>query len=101
MRTKGLGGTPASQLMRQMRNLLLLFLIFFGFVWAVRQFLRPRKHVGPPSRGGSVPREEGEEMVKDPVCGVYVPRSAAVTKGTSGGLRYFCSEKCRDEFDGQ
>jgi YHS domain-containing protein len=43
---------------------------------------------GPPSVG----------LVKDPVCGVFVARSQALTAGSGGEARFFCSEKCRSEW---
>ena len=35
-------------------------------------------------------------MVQDPVCGVYVPLSSAVSKTVGGRKLYFCSDTCRD-----
>ena len=37
-------------------------------------------------------------MVRDPNCGVYIPRSDALRKRAGGNTYYFCSRKCRDEF---
>jgi len=36
--------------------------------------------------------------VRDPVCGTYIVRARALTAGTGDQTRYFCSEKCRDEY---
>ncbi len=50
-----------------------------------------------PRRGG--PPERGVQMVRDPVCGTFLPPSSAVTLAERGGaVRYFCSEKCRNEY---
>ena len=38
------------------------------------------------------------EMVKDPVCGVYIAASEAITVATKHGRVYFCSPKCRETF---
>jgi YHS domain-containing protein len=35
-----------------------------------------------------------DELVKDPVCGVYVVRSRAVRRDGSEGPLYFCSAAC-------
>jgi YHS domain-containing protein len=46
---------------------------------------------GPPARG--------VQMVRDPVCGTFLPPDTAVSLTERGGaVRYFCSEKCRDAF---
>jgi uncharacterized protein len=44
-------------------------------------------------------REElGGEMVQDPVCQTYVPKTTAIAKNVSGQTIYFCSQKCADAF---
>ena len=41
------------------------------------------------------PREEGAgELVRDPECGVYVPKAGSVTRWVKGGVARFCSEEC-------
>ena len=37
-------------------------------------------------------------LVRDPVCGVFVVPSRALTAGDGSETRYFCSEKCRAEW---
>ena len=38
-------------------------------------------------------------MVRDPVCGTFLPPDAALSLAERGGaVRYFCSEKCRDAY---
>ena len=39
-----------------------------------------------------------DELVKDPVCQTYVPRSRAIARQTDSGPRYFCSGTCADRF---
>jgi uncharacterized protein len=39
-----------------------------------------------------------DELVQDPVCGVYVPRREAIELRDRGEPHYFCSEKCRDQY---
>ena len=47
----------------------------------------------------SGPPERGVQMVRDPVCGTFLPPDAAVSLAERGGaVRYFCSEKCRDAY---
>jgi YHS domain-containing protein len=40
------------------------------------------------------------KLVRDPVCGVFVVPSRALTSGTGATARYFCSEKCRRAWTG-
>ena len=39
-----------------------------------------------------------DELVKDPVCGVYCPKKEAVAIKVNGKIYYFCSIECRDKF---
>jgi uncharacterized protein len=51
----------------------------------------------PGPRGG--PPERGVQMVRDPVCGTFLPPDTAVKLIERGGaVRYFCSERCRDAY---
>jgi YHS domain-containing protein len=42
--------------------------------------------------------KRGVKLERDPVCGTYVTPGAALSLTTGGTTRYFCSEKCRNEF---
>jgi YHS domain-containing protein len=46
---------------------------------------------GPPSVG----------LVRDPVCGTFILPSKALTSGSGSDTRYFCSEKCRQDYAGK
>jgi uncharacterized protein len=39
-----------------------------------------------------------QEMVKDPVCGLYVPGRDALRIEVQGVPVYFCSEQCRRKY---
>jgi YHS domain-containing protein len=38
------------------------------------------------------------KLVRDPVCGVFVVPTQALTSGTGTSTQYFCSEKCRQQW---
>jgi YHS domain-containing protein len=40
----------------------------------------------------------GVKLERDPVCGTYVTPGSALSLTSGGSTRYFCSEKCRNEF---
>ena len=52
--------------------------------------------------GAGYHRETGRTpsvgLVRDPVCGVFVVPTRALTIGTGRETRYFCSEKCRQQW---
>jgi YHS domain-containing protein len=37
-------------------------------------------------------------MVRDPVCGVFVPRERAIEDRRDGEIQHFCSESCRQAY---
>jgi YHS domain-containing protein len=47
------------------------------------------------------PRQSSVGLVRDPVCGVFVVPTQALTAGRGPDTRYFCSEKCRTEWKGR
>jgi YHS domain-containing protein len=40
----------------------------------------------------------GVKLVRDPICGIYVPPSSALIARSGSQTVYFCSEKCRQEW---
>ena len=48
-----------------------------------------------PRAGG---RRAGVPLARDPVCGVHLVPSKALSLGTGDDLLYFCSERCRDHY---
>jgi len=49
----------------------------------------------PPSTGAA---KRGVQMVRDPVCGVFVVPDRAVTITDGRQQLFFCSSKCRDKY---
>ena len=61
-----------------------------------------RRQVGatgpPPPPTPGEPVHKGV-MVRDPVCGIHVPQSRALTApGDDGDTVYFCSDRCRSAY---
>ncbi|RPJ71861.1 MAG: hypothetical protein EHM24_10960 [Acidobacteria bacterium] len=48
----------------------------------------PRRPSGP---------SRGVKMVRDPVCGTFLPPGNALSLTERGTVLYFCSEACRDK----
>ncbi|OFW05531.1 MAG: hypothetical protein A3I61_04390 [Acidobacteria bacterium RIFCSPLOWO2_02_FULL_68_18] len=51
---------------------------------------------GVPGPGGQ--RREPVKLVRDPVCGTYVPPRSSLSLTSGGSTHYFCSEACRQKF---
>jgi uncharacterized protein len=77
-----------------MRFLLFVFLayvayLFLRIVRGVKQAAK-RVQTGPAER-----REIQGVMVKDEICGTYIPREDALIEKRDGVEYYYCSEECR------
>ena len=68
-------------------RLVVVFLLFYVIFAVLRSLIR-RGRTADSSKPGTSPG--GEDMVFDPQCQSYIPRSGAVIQ--SG--RYFCSQEC-------
>ncbi|NDY43385.1 YHS domain-containing protein [Dissulfurirhabdus thermomarina] len=85
-----------------MRFLLFLALLF-GIYYVAKALFggisgggRARRRAGP--RPGGNPPPITDELVRDPVCGVYVPRRDALRLERQGRTYHFCSRECRRRF---
>lgn len=78
----------------------LLIWILLGFIaYSVYQGIRralqaPRAK--PPSK-----TLRGEEMVRDPQCGTYLPKAEAVEVRLAGRTHFFCSAECGQAYQDQ
>jgi YHS domain-containing protein len=81
------------------RAILVLLLLRFLFRLLFPLLVRPRNRTagGRPASTGPLERAGGE-LVRDPQCGTYVPKSRAIVVERGGATLYFCSAKCRDEY---
>jgi YHS domain-containing protein len=73
-----------------------LFAILFLFI--VRALSRLMSGV---LEGAGYRRDDTQpsvKLVRDPVCGMFVVRSKALTAAAGGDTKYFCSEKCQREW---
>ncbi len=77
-----------------MARLLLLLALGAGVAWLLRSLVAPR----PSGRRARRAERIGGEMVLDPVCGTYIPKSAAVAERHGREMRYFCGRACADAF---
>lgn len=81
------------------RFILLLLFVYFG-IKTYQLLSRRLSRRGTPqhSEERMADVQNVSEMVRDPVCGVYIPSDEALTATGRGGTFYFCSEECRRRF---
>jgi YHS domain-containing protein len=79
-----------------MRQLLFLALIvLLGYL--ISNLLSATRRSTRPSEQ-QAPTVITEEMVRDPVCQLYLPRSEAIRRRIRGQELFFCSPGCLDKF---
>lgn len=69
----------------------------------LRMLFAPRVRGGGTGPAGPAQRAHptervGGELVRDPQCGTYVPKTRAIAVARGGETLYFCSAKCRDDY---
>jgi YHS domain-containing protein len=75
----------------------ILFLLVVRLLWTfVRGILEGIGLREPPRKS-----QPSVKLVRDPVCGVFVVPTHALTAGSGSNTAYFCSEKCRKEWAGR
>ena len=79
-----------------MRPLLFLVLtVALGYL--ISQLLFPKRRVRQET-GRQAPAAVAEEMVRDPVCQLYLPRAEAIRRKVQGREYFFCSPGCLDKY---
>ena len=72
----------------------ILILVIARAFWRVMDgFL---ESAGGTARRGT--RSPAVKLVRDPVCGTYVPPRDSLSLTTRDGTHFFCSEECRSKF---
>jgi uncharacterized protein len=84
-------------------SLLFRLLALIAILWVLRRLLgsflglsRPK-----PSDAGSRSEDTSNNMVKDPVCGMYMDSRLAVQLENRKESFYFCSEECKNKYLGK
>jgi uncharacterized protein len=81
-----------------LRLLLAVVIVCFGIkvlVYVIRQ-LRPKQSKPAVEEWNTA--SGANEMVRDPVCGLYVPSQDAVSLVKAGKKIHFCSDECLQRF---
>ena len=71
--------------MRLLIRFVVMLVLMYGGLSLIRGLLAPRRQKGTSSSG---------HLVKDPVCGMYIPQETALQARD----QFFCSEDCRGKF---
>ena len=76
--------------------LAILFIMVARAFWKLMDSVIEGSRGTPPGRRGQAPPVK---LVRDPVCGTYVPPRPALSVTASGTTQYFCSERCLKDYE--
>ncbi len=76
-----------------MIRLLLYAIIIWGVYQVVKGYLKSKE-----KKQARNPWQIEDELVQDPMCGVYIPKSKAIKTKIKGKYYYFCSKDCKKEY---
>jgi uncharacterized protein len=75
---------------------LLILRLVMRFVYGLVQGLTGGTGAGTGAASGPGARAKVTgALVRDPVCGMYIPQHEAIAGRVGGETRYYCSEACR------
>ncbi|HSL24286.1 MAG TPA: hypothetical protein VK886_22315 [Vicinamibacterales bacterium] len=74
----------------------ILIVLVVQAVWRLVSGVRRGLGLDERRPGGRL--DTGVALSRDPVCGTYVVPGRALAARDGALIRYFCSERCRDEF---
>jgi YHS domain-containing protein len=81
--------------------LIIRLLALLAVLWTGKQVVKQVAAKLHPERAGSdqsEPQKIEDDMVKDPMCSTYIPKSLARHKELDGQDYYFCSDECVTKF---
>lgn len=75
-----------------MSRLVIYLIILVVVYWVIKRALFPKKSKM------TQPKEMAEELVQDPVCQCYIPKSQSYALSYRGKKLFFCSEECYNKY---
>ncbi len=74
--------------------LAILLIVIARTFWRMVDAVIEASRAPGESRGG----RRAVKLVRDPVCGTFVPPRTALSATAGGATHYFCSEACKAKF---
>ena len=79
-------------------QILFRILIFIFILYLAKLLLAVLMKSSKKAGAGSSSQDEGNHMVKDPVCGMYMDRRLAIRLDSRDQSVFFCSEECKKKY---
>ena len=82
--------------MNIVKILVIVALFYVGY--RIVKMLQSRKSQDVKSFQKDALPVNGEDLMQDPVCKTYIPKSQAFIKEINGQAQHFCSEECCEKY---
>ncbi|MCD6320359.1 MAG: hypothetical protein J7M03_06730 [Candidatus Desulfofervidaceae bacterium] len=76
-------------------RLIFYILLIFGIYYLFKNIF---KSPSSKKKRSNLPWQIEDELVKDPMCGIYIPKSKAIKARVNGQIHYFCSKECKKSY---
>ncbi len=76
----------------------LIIIVLLYVVYKIVMMFRRGKSVEATAYKVNEEPSRGEDLVQDPFCKTYVPKSQAYLMESDGQQQYFCSRECCDKY---
>ncbi len=71
-------------------------IIYFTIIYFAINFIKAL--ISPKKSNKSKNNNLAEDLVEDPYCGTFIPKSSAIEKKSGGEKLYFCSKECWQQY---
>jgi len=76
-------------------RLIFYILVILGIYYLFKSLF---KSPSSDKKKSNSPWQIEDELVKDPMCNIYVPKSKAIKAKINGQIHYFCSKECKKNY---
>jgi len=81
-----------------MSKLFFLALLATMIYFFIRSLFKPIRKPSQKPKYKKTEAEPATEMVQDPICGLFIDPTKALSLENQGVLYYFCSDQCETKF---
>jgi len=82
-------------------RVLIIIVLFYLIYRVLKSLMKPtrlNRFKRPKSIRGTESDLDSEELIRDPNCGIYLPRKQGIAALIGGRVSYFCSQECKQQY---